>query len=70
MWYEILPGLTVMYVCLTIPGLSTILIHRYTNGNKEKRIARNNYQWHLMERDRRVSGTNRYYDSRGLENID
>ncbi|XP_042334123.1 NADH dehydrogenase [ubiquinone] 1 alpha subcomplex subunit 1 [Sceloporus undulatus] len=70
MWYEILPSLTVMYVCLTIPGLSTLWIHRYTNGGKEKRIARNTYQWHLMERDRRVSGTNRYFESKGLENID
>uniref|UniRef100_UPI00253FA181 NADH dehydrogenase [ubiquinone] 1 alpha subcomplex subunit 1 n=1 Tax=Euleptes europaea TaxID=460621 RepID=UPI00253FA181 len=70
MWYEILPALTVMYVCLTIPGLSTTWIQRYTNGGKEKRFARNTYQWHLMERDRRVSQTNCYYESKGLENID
>ncbi|XP_053130024.1 NADH dehydrogenase [ubiquinone] 1 alpha subcomplex subunit 1 [Hemicordylus capensis] len=70
MWYEILPCATVMYVCLTIPGIATVFIHRYTNGGKEKRIARYPYQWLLMERDRRVSGTNRYYDSKGLENID
>ncbi|XP_054852394.1 NADH dehydrogenase [ubiquinone] 1 alpha subcomplex subunit 1 [Eublepharis macularius] len=70
MWYEILPSLAVMYVCLTIPGLSTLWIQRYTNGGKEKRIARNPYQWYLMERDRRVSQTNRYYESKGLENID
>uniref|UniRef100_A0A8C5L625 Uncharacterized protein n=2 Tax=Jaculus jaculus TaxID=51337 RepID=A0A8C5L625_JACJA len=36
----------------------------------EKRIARIRYQWELMERDRRVSGVNRYYVSKGLENID
>ncbi|XP_066496186.1 NADH dehydrogenase [ubiquinone] 1 alpha subcomplex subunit 1 [Tiliqua scincoides] len=70
MWYEILPSLAVMYVCLTIPGLSTHRIHKYTHGGKEKRIARNPYQWHLLERDRRVSGTNRFYESKGLENID
>ncbi|KAJ6663309.1 hypothetical protein lerEdw1_010445 [Lerista edwardsae] len=70
MWYEILPSLGIMYVCLTIPGLSTLWIHKITNGGKEKRAARNPYQWHLMERDRRVSGTNRYYESKGLENID
>ncbi|XP_061454080.1 NADH dehydrogenase [ubiquinone] 1 alpha subcomplex subunit 1 [Rhineura floridana] len=69
MWYEILPGLGIMYICLNIPGLSTTYIQRYINGGKEKRCARNIYQWHLMERDRRVSGTNRYYDSKGLENI-
>ncbi|XP_015282552.1 PREDICTED: NADH dehydrogenase [ubiquinone] 1 alpha subcomplex subunit 1 [Gekko japonicus] len=70
MWYEILPCLGVMYVCLNIPGLSTVWIHRYTNGGKEKRVARSPYQWYLMERDRRVSQTNRYYESKGLENID
>uniref|UniRef100_F6W6M1 NADH dehydrogenase [ubiquinone] 1 alpha subcomplex subunit 1 n=2 Tax=Monodelphis domestica TaxID=13616 RepID=F6W6M1_MONDO len=64
MWFEILPGLAIMGVCLTIPGFSTILIHKYTNGGKEKRIARNHYQWSLMERDRRLSGTNRYYESK------
>ncbi|EGV98358.1 NADH dehydrogenase [ubiquinone] 1 alpha subcomplex subunit 1 [Cricetulus griseus] len=37
---------------------------------KEKRVGRLRYQWYLMERDRRVSGVNRYYVSRGLENID
>ncbi|XP_003229542.1 NADH dehydrogenase [ubiquinone] 1 alpha subcomplex subunit 1 [Anolis carolinensis] len=70
MWYEILPSLGVMYVCLNIPGISTMIIQKYTNGNKEKRIARTTYQWHLMERDRRVSGTDRYFESKGLENID
>lgn len=34
MWYEILPGLSLMAVCLTIPGLSTIYLHRWTNGGK------------------------------------
>ncbi|XP_010188779.1 PREDICTED: NADH dehydrogenase [ubiquinone] 1 alpha subcomplex subunit 1, partial [Mesitornis unicolor] len=37
---------------------------------QEKRIARYPYQWALMERDRRVSGVNKYYVSKGLENID
>ncbi|XP_028570934.1 NADH dehydrogenase [ubiquinone] 1 alpha subcomplex subunit 1 [Podarcis muralis] len=69
MWYEILPSLGLMYVCLVIPGVSTAYIHRYTNGGKEKRIARNTYQWYLLERDKRVSGVNQYYDSKGLENI-
>ncbi|XP_033029737.1 NADH dehydrogenase [ubiquinone] 1 alpha subcomplex subunit 1-like [Lacerta agilis] len=73
MWYEILPGLGLMYMCLVIPlcipGVSTAYIHRYTKGGKEKRIARNTYQWYLLERDRCVSGVNRYYDSKGLENM-
>ncbi|XP_044538503.1 NADH dehydrogenase [ubiquinone] 1 alpha subcomplex subunit 1 [Gracilinanus agilis] len=69
MWFEILPGLGIMGVCLTIPGISTILIQKYTNGGKEKRIARNRYQWSVMERDRRLSGTNRYYESKGLDNL-
>lgn len=34
MWYEILPSLAVMYVCLTIPGLATHNIHKFTNGGK------------------------------------
>ncbi|XP_068596607.1 NADH dehydrogenase [ubiquinone] 1 alpha subcomplex subunit 1 [Brachionichthys hirsutus] len=70
MWYEILPGLGLMTVCLIIPGVATTYIHRYTNGGKEKRIAHVPWQWYLMERDRRVSGTGNYYDSKGLENID
>ncbi|XP_067852801.1 NADH dehydrogenase [ubiquinone] 1 alpha subcomplex subunit 1 [Heptranchias perlo] len=70
MWYEILPGLSIMAVCLTIPGLSTIYVHRWTNGGKEKRTARLPYHWSLMERDRRVSGCKTYYKSKGLENID
>ncbi|XP_075429492.1 NADH dehydrogenase [ubiquinone] 1 alpha subcomplex subunit 1 [Ascaphus truei] len=70
MWYEILPGLGIMAVCLMIPGLSTNWIHKYTNGGKEKRIARFSYQWYLMERDKRVSGEQLYFKSKGLENID
>ncbi|XP_043834915.1 NADH dehydrogenase [ubiquinone] 1 alpha subcomplex subunit 1-like [Dromiciops gliroides] len=69
MWFEILPGLTVMGMCLTIPGVSTALIQKYTNGGKEKRIARNRYQWNLLERDRRLSGFDCYYGAMGLENI-
>ncbi|CAH6779932.1 LOC108348144 [Phodopus roborovskii] len=64
MWFEILPGLAVMGVCLIIPGVSTAYIHKFTNGGKEKRVGRFRYQWYLMERDRRVSGVNRYYMSR------
>ncbi|XP_051000993.1 NADH dehydrogenase [ubiquinone] 1 alpha subcomplex subunit 1-like [Acomys russatus] len=70
MWFEILPGLAIMSVCLLIPGVSTAYIHKLTNGNKEKRVCRLRYHWYLMERDRRVSGVNRYHVSRGLENID
>ncbi|XP_056676843.1 NADH dehydrogenase [ubiquinone] 1 alpha subcomplex subunit 1-like [Monodelphis domestica] len=69
MWFEILPGLAIMGGCLMIPGISTMIIHKYCNGGKEKRIARNHYQWSVMERDRRLSGTNRYYETKGLENI-
>ncbi|XP_002763260.1 NADH dehydrogenase [ubiquinone] 1 alpha subcomplex subunit 1 [Callithrix jacchus] len=70
MWFEILPGLAAMGVCLLIPGLSTAYIHKFTNGGKEKRIAHVLYPWNLMERDRRISGVDLYYKSKGLENID
>ncbi|OCT67590.1 NADH dehydrogenase [ubiquinone] 1 alpha subcomplex subunit 1 [Xenopus laevis] len=70
MWYEILPGYAIMTACLMVPGLATAWIHRFTNGGKEKRIARFDYQWYLMERDKRVSRQNLYYKSKGLENID
>ncbi|KAM5146052.1 NADH dehydrogenase [ubiquinone] 1 alpha subcomplex subunit 1 [Mantella aurantiaca] len=70
MWYEILPGYLIMTVSMMIPGLSTIYIHRFANGGKEKRIARMAYQWNLMERDKRVSGEQIYFKSKGLENID
>ncbi|XP_027489492.1 NADH dehydrogenase [ubiquinone] 1 alpha subcomplex subunit 1-like [Corapipo altera] len=64
MWYEILPGMAIMGVCLSIPGFSTMFINRLNNGGKEKRIARFPFQWTLMERDRRISGVNKYYVSK------
>uniref|UniRef100_A0A8C3SML0 NADH dehydrogenase [ubiquinone] 1 alpha subcomplex subunit 1 n=1 Tax=Chelydra serpentina TaxID=8475 RepID=A0A8C3SML0_CHESE len=64
MWYEILPGVAVMGLFLTVPGVSLIHIHRYLNGGKEKRVARQPYQWLLMERDRRLSGVNEYFRSK------
>ncbi|KAK0133151.1 NADH dehydrogenase [ubiquinone] 1 alpha subcomplex subunit 1 [Merluccius polli] len=69
MWYEILPGLAVMTVCLIIPGAATIQLHKFTNGGKEKRVARVPWQWYLMQRDKRVSGSGLYHQSKGLENI-
>ncbi|XP_017263698.1 NADH dehydrogenase [ubiquinone] 1 alpha subcomplex subunit 1 [Kryptolebias marmoratus] len=69
MWYEILPGVGVMFACLTLPGVTTAYIQKYTNGGKEKRVSRCKWQWYMMERDRRVSGTGHHYDSKGLENI-
>ncbi|XP_070819101.1 NADH dehydrogenase [ubiquinone] 1 alpha subcomplex subunit 1 [Chaetodon trifascialis] len=69
MWYEILPGAAVVTACLIIPGVSTALIHKFTNGGKEKRIARVPWHWQLMERDRRLSGRGDYHDAKGLENI-
>ncbi|XP_060026767.1 NADH dehydrogenase [ubiquinone] 1 alpha subcomplex subunit 1-like [Lagenorhynchus albirostris] len=70
MWFEILPRIAIMAACLFIPGMATARIHRFTNGGKAKRVAHYSYQWNLMERDRRISGVNRYYVSKGLENID
>ncbi|KAM7000061.1 NADH dehydrogenase [ubiquinone] 1 alpha subcomplex subunit 1 [Tautogolabrus adspersus] len=69
MWYEILPGFAIMTVCLIIPGVATAQIHKFTNGGKEKRIARVPWQWYLMERDKRLSGTGKHFESKGLENI-
>ncbi|XP_003934568.1 NADH dehydrogenase [ubiquinone] 1 alpha subcomplex subunit 1 [Saimiri boliviensis] len=70
MWFKILPGLTAMGVCSLIPGLATLYIHRFTNGGKEKRVPHFLYHWDLMERDRHISGVDRYCMSKGLENID
>uniref|UniRef100_A0A673ST44 NADH dehydrogenase [ubiquinone] 1 alpha subcomplex subunit 1 n=1 Tax=Suricata suricatta TaxID=37032 RepID=A0A673ST44_SURSU len=70
MWFEILPGISVMAVCLVIPGIATAHIHRFCNWGKEKRVAHYPYQWSLMQRDRRISGVTRHYVSKGLENID
>ncbi|XP_037593891.1 NADH dehydrogenase [ubiquinone] 1 alpha subcomplex subunit 1-like [Cebus imitator] len=70
MWFEILPGLAAMGMCLLIPGVSTAYIHRFTNGGKEKRVAHVLYPWNLVERDRHISGVDLYYKSKGLENID
>ncbi|NP_001002153.2 NADH dehydrogenase [ubiquinone] 1 alpha subcomplex subunit 1 [Danio rerio] len=68
-WHEILPGLAIMTVCLYIPGIATAQIQKFTNGGKEKRVVRAAYQWYLMERDKKVSGCNKHYVSKGLENI-
>ncbi|XP_048191946.1 NADH dehydrogenase [ubiquinone] 1 alpha subcomplex subunit 1 [Perognathus longimembris pacificus] len=70
MWFEIVPGLLIMGTCLVIPGVATAYIQKYTNGGKEKRVTYFPYHWAMMERDRRISGVNRYYVSKGLENID
>ncbi|XP_045728054.1 NADH dehydrogenase [ubiquinone] 1 alpha subcomplex subunit 1-like [Mirounga angustirostris] len=70
MRFEILPGIGVMAVCLVLPDMATAHIHRFSNGGKEKRVACYPYQWSLMQRDRRVSGVNRYYVSKGLQNMD
>ncbi|XP_037531643.1 NADH dehydrogenase [ubiquinone] 1 alpha subcomplex subunit 1 [Nematolebias whitei] len=70
MWYEILPGLGLMIVCLTIPGITIAHAHRWANGGKEKRVVRNGWQWYMLQRDARVSGTGRSFESKGLENID
>ncbi|XP_040855602.1 NADH dehydrogenase [ubiquinone] 1 alpha subcomplex subunit 1 [Ochotona curzoniae] len=70
MWFEILPGVAIMAVCLSIPGMATAYIHKFSNGRKEKRIAHLRYHWSLLERDRRISGVNRHYVAKGLENID
>ncbi|XP_015243767.1 NADH dehydrogenase [ubiquinone] 1 alpha subcomplex subunit 1 [Cyprinodon tularosa] len=69
MWYEILPSLGIMTVCLIIPGIVTANVHKFTNGGKEKRVARIPWQWYLMQRDSRVSGTGEHFQSKGLENI-
>ncbi|XP_029961275.1 NADH dehydrogenase [ubiquinone] 1 alpha subcomplex subunit 1 [Salarias fasciatus] len=69
MWYEILPGLGLMSVCLMMPGFATTVIQKYMNGGKEKRVARAPWQWYLIERDRRVAGTGNSFDIKGLENI-
>ncbi|XP_073677238.1 NADH dehydrogenase [ubiquinone] 1 alpha subcomplex subunit 1 [Garra rufa] len=69
MWYEILPGFAIMTVCLMIPGIATAQIQKFTNGGKEKRIVRVPYQWYLMERDKKISGTGAHYHAKGLENI-
>lgn len=37
MWFEILPGLAIMGVCLTIPGVATAYIHKFSNGGKVRR---------------------------------
>ena len=67
---EVLPGIALRGMCLFIPGMATASVHRFSNRGKGKRVAHYSYQWYLMERDRRVSGVNRYYVSKGLENID
>ena len=40
MWFEILPGMAVMAVCLLIPGVATARIHRFTNGGKVRQLPR------------------------------
>jgi len=49
MWFEVLPGIAVMGMCLFIPEMATAHIHRFSNRGKEKRVARYSYQWYLME---------------------
>uniref|UniRef100_A0A8B9H4K5 NADH dehydrogenase [ubiquinone] 1 alpha subcomplex subunit 1 n=1 Tax=Astyanax mexicanus TaxID=7994 RepID=A0A8B9H4K5_ASTMX len=69
MWYEILPGFAIMTVCLIVPGIATAHIHKFTNGGKEKRIVRVPYQWYLMNRDKQLSGTGKYYHSKVIHSV-
>ncbi|XP_008682655.1 NADH dehydrogenase [ubiquinone] 1 alpha subcomplex subunit 1-like [Ursus maritimus] len=66
MWFEILPGISVTAMCSVISEH----IHRFSNGGEDKRVAYYPYHWSLMQRDRCVSGVNRYYVSEGLETSD
>ncbi|KAM9079114.1 NADH dehydrogenase [ubiquinone] 1 alpha subcomplex subunit 1-like [Megaptera novaeangliae] len=70
MWFEIHSGIAIMAMCLFILRKATARIHRFTNRGKEKMVAHYLCQWNLMERDRCISGVNRYYVLKGLENID
>ncbi|EFB26967.1 hypothetical protein PANDA_011699, partial [Ailuropoda melanoleuca] len=67
--WRICLGIGVMAVCLVIPSIATVHIHRFTNRGEEKSVAHYLYRWNLMERDRRVSRVNCYSVSKGLENI-
>ncbi|XP_044940013.1 NADH dehydrogenase [ubiquinone] 1 alpha subcomplex subunit 1-like [Mustela putorius furo] len=69
MWFEILPRIGVMAVCLVIPSIATAHIHRFTNGSTYNRFTYYPYQWSLIQRDRCISGVDCYYVSKGLENI-
>uniref|UniRef100_A0A8P0TE09 NADH dehydrogenase [ubiquinone] 1 alpha subcomplex subunit 1 n=3 Tax=Canis lupus TaxID=9612 RepID=A0A8P0TE09_CANLF len=64
MWFEILPRIGIMAMCLVIPGIATAHIHRFSNRGKGERVAYYPYQWNLMERDRPISGVNHYYVSK------
>ncbi|XP_040484527.1 NADH dehydrogenase [ubiquinone] 1 alpha subcomplex subunit 1-like [Ursus maritimus] len=70
MWFEILPGISIMAVCFVSPRIAMVHIHRFSNKGKLKRVSYYPYQWSLMKRDRRVFGVNHYYASKDLENID
>uniref|UniRef100_A0A8C7IJZ9 NADH dehydrogenase [ubiquinone] 1 alpha subcomplex subunit 1 n=1 Tax=Oncorhynchus kisutch TaxID=8019 RepID=A0A8C7IJZ9_ONCKI len=61
MRYEILPGLGVMTACLILPGVFTAHIHTLTNGRGGGGGGGGG--------DRRVSGVDLYYKSKGFENI-
>ncbi|CAM9720476.1 NADH dehydrogenase [ubiquinone] 1 alpha subcomplex subunit 1 [Lethenteron reissneri] len=69
MWYEILPGLAVMTVALMVPGFTTMFLQRASSGWKEKRVVSDSFGFMMLKRDARISGTNTYYQSKGLENI-
>uniref|UniRef100_A0A8B9BF12 NADH dehydrogenase [ubiquinone] 1 alpha subcomplex subunit 1 n=1 Tax=Anser brachyrhynchus TaxID=132585 RepID=A0A8B9BF12_9AVES len=69
MWYEVLPGMAIMAACLTVPGFTTVFLQRWSNGGKEKRVARNAFQWAMIQRDKRLSGASKHYVVKGLENI-
>ncbi|KAK2182316.1 hypothetical protein NP493_360g03059 [Ridgeia piscesae] len=69
MWYEILPTIGLVYICLAVPpyaamGLNWLLL----NGKTAGRFWENHPQdFHLYLRDRRITGSE--YKPRGLEGI-
>uniref|UniRef100_UPI0029555154 NADH dehydrogenase [ubiquinone] 1 alpha subcomplex subunit 1-like n=1 Tax=Panthera onca TaxID=9690 RepID=UPI0029555154 len=68
MWFEIPPWISVMAMCLLIPGIATAHIHTFANRGKGKK-AFQIFVSVKFDGKRHISGVNCYYVSKRLETI-
>jgi len=67
MWYEILPGFTLMVGCIAAVGGINYTCQKLGNGGKLRRDVRHKFEYRLYRRDEALTGKS--YISQGLEGL-
>jgi len=67
MWYEILPGLGIIFGCVSAVGGLTIVVQKLQHGGKARRQAPTRFDYTMIKRDEKIAG--KYWKTKGLESI-